>query len=509
MSPTTSTVNGEFTKKNIFDVVQNKLPWKQNSEPSAESDIRDEQISTDIKTERLPAESNISLQSSAQPTTTDNEVDVTGMEEEATDTSTTQATRNMEGWIPVNNTEVEDQSSNLLTTNTTKSSFESITKLPSGLTTPQGDITLPIIFHTTVSKVRQEPVTRFKSTTPKPDDFEVTTIRFTYVPTILDGITENSELPTTTEEWHLATVETTKPTTILDTPVTTYRPKYVTTTERIEETTTTVPDIIIEGDVNVETESDMEASTTTTESTTHLAPITSTQIIEPPDIETTTIIVEVVTEINTERETRRPTTESVPTAKYITESTPVKAQESMYSSSEENSGSNEVITHVKETATTEQANQTEENVPSMSSPDIKETVEVQTESTERIDESDTKSTEENITESVKNMATFKSTSSVDFTYTTEDYRRKDNEPTKEEEIVESTTEQMATRSVNELEDVSGYGGEMTTEASSRVLDEAGSGAAVAIAVSTIGVIALLLLIGLLVSEIFLLFLMLY
>lgn len=429
----TTNSNSKYSPKKMYDVDQNKLLWK----PTYNQPLN--QSETESKSERVPAESIISVQSSAQPSTTE-ALDITTDIENPT--AITEIDRT-ESTSTTTNAKLEDPAP-------TKSNFtfESITKLPSGITTPHVD-----------ENVQTE---SSAATTQKKDDFEVTTIRFTYIPTILDDVTESTQEPITTDSWHPVTIETN---TVDDTPVTTYRPKQMTTTD-YEELATTVEATTVKEEIPTTIELKTEPPTAVRVET------------EISHLETSTVIVEIVTEINTERETRRPT------MKPLNEKTTVVNV--IDSSSEENSGSNEVITQEKTTLEAITENNKDITVIPMSKPEVGNKIEP-TESVE-IDTDDDKQSVENNEEITEKSNQFN-------TEETTTMEIKTSMATKET-VIESSTEQ-TTRLVNELEDMSGYGGDMTTEASSRVLDEEGSGAGVAIAVSTIGVIALIMLVGLL------------
>ncbi|XP_038221909.1 flocculation protein FLO11 isoform X2 [Zerene cesonia] len=462
-----SILNRDIILKNITDINQNRLPWKPvfSSSLSAEGEIKDK---TESISERIPAESNISLQNSEEPATT--EVIISSQET----TSKTEIAESQSSWVAstVNLEQSSSDESEVTSQDTippvdpTKATgFESITKLPSDITTPSDDIL-------DNSDEKNEII---KATTKTPiTDYEITTIRFSYVPT--EPTTEVTETEVPTTDWHYAGPMRTKPTTIQDAPITTYRPKYYTTTNAIEESTTmqdTTPQIEVSSQ-NIEkttsnepttTENELVTTdkiieTTTTESpaidtTTEIATSEATKTTTPEtttEIETTTIVVTVATEINTEIATainETPTT--------ITQTEP---------SSEENIDHNEVITQESKPTTTEA------------------TTIVTTTDKELERETTAFTTTETIT--TETITTTQQNGHLIHTDTTED-----------EETVETTTE--AATNHEDINETTTYGGEITTEASSRVVEETvtGSGAGIAIAVSTIGVIALILLIGLL------------
>lgn len=513
MSTTSASVNVEVTQKKVYDVEQNKLLWKPiDTNPTMKSEIRVESLPTSTtKVESSTIGSSKSVQSSESLATTETVKDKSDKSEnddsiadnELISTNIPESLDTI-NWVPVTQTEAEEltteEPSETKIVNkkvpSTKG-FESITKLPSGITTPQGDEIIHPISPTSEKLNIEIPLTESipeKPFTTETTNDDITTIRFSYVPMVKDFNTEKVEPSITTDSWHPVTPSTTV-STIEDTPITTYRPKY-TTTEMVQETTNTLmPETETVSD-EIITRTDTEAPTSTTMTETKIP--TSMEVIIPTkdipmdtttDIETTTIIVEVVTEINTERETRKPTqatTEVLASTTVLP--TTVAANYSpnhIDSSSEENSGSNEVITHVRVTTTTTSEASTNKDVEMtivpMLSPNTDPPMDPQTETIEQ-----PKQPTELPTEFTTNYEEAKKSSIELSTF-------------KDDSNVESTTEELTTRLINDLEDLSSYAGDMTTEASSRVLDEAGSGAAVAIAVSTIGVIALVLLVGLLVS----------
>ncbi|XP_013195694.1 mucin-2 [Amyelois transitella] len=488
-----NTLNNDIETKKTIEVEQNKLPWRPIFSPTKPKTTT-KSDTPPKKSESLPAESVISVQSSAKPAeTTDNVSPQTTISpKEISDTQT---------WVPVTmQVEPTTESSELKTVPTVgatrTTSFESITKLPTGVTTPQ-DETLE------KSEQKNHPTIQDMQT-PTTTDFEITTIRFSYVPTEeLTESTESSEtstsIPMTNTNWHAVFPTRTRQTTIKDEPITTYRPMY-TTSDEIEETTilqtdtSTSVDVsseevtmtekianngtekielmnqtnITSANVNSETTSSVELVTdeiTTTPTNEMILPHETTTLLETTiHPETTSIVTEIVTEINTEIQTKT-STETMSTTETSAEIQDTDC------TSEENSDSNEIITQVSPKLTT---------VPKISletttTPKI--TTEVEVETTTEI------TTVEDELTTDKNAKIYETTTV----------------PTTTQDQEESTTDS-STRSVSDLEDVSSYNGDMTTEANARVTgvdEDTGSGAAVAIAVSTIGVIALILLIGLL------------
>lgn len=381
----------------------------------------------------------------------------------------TSNTKPQQAWVPVTaektttEMEKEETKEEIPPVDATKSTgFESITKLPAGVTTPQGE-TIP-------SEKKTEPVTEDKIV-PTTTDYEITTIRFSYVPT---EVTTEIETESTTANWHPVFPTRTKITTIKDEPITTYRPQYMTTTDMVEEITMipeTTPQIEVSSQI-VENETDKITETTdiieetTTEQPTTLPTTTKEIPVETTmstlQEDTTTMVIEVVTEINAEKAI--PVTPSTELSSS-TEITETPTSETRGSSSEENSDSNEVITQETTKITS----------PPSSTTKLETTTELKEETTPPI------------TEIIKEITT-QENANILTTIAKEDTQ----------ENVETTTEDA--KPTSDMEDLTNYGGDVTTEVSSRVLpEEAGSGAAVAIAVSTIGVIALILLVGLLVS----------
>ncbi|XP_045501460.1 receptor-type tyrosine-protein phosphatase zeta [Colias croceus] len=458
-----SVLNRDIVLKNITEIDQNRLPWKPvfSSSFGSEGEIKDK--TTESISERVPAESNISLQNSEEPATTEtiisNEETTARAEIAESQSSWVASTVNLEQ-SSSDESEVTSQDTIPPVDPTKATGFESITKLPSDITTPSDDII-------DSSDEKNEIV---KATTKMPiTDYEITTIRFSYVPTEPTIEVTETEAPTT--DWHYAGPMRTRPTTtIQDAPITTYRPKYYTTTNAIEESTT-IEDTTPQNEVSSQI---MEKTTnkepTTTESvTTDImteTPTAETQSIETTtepattetektttpetttEMETTTIVVTVATEINTEIAT---VMTEAPSTVTQTETVPI-------TSSEENIDFNEVVTQEAKPATTEATT-------------ITTTTEKELE---------------------KETTLFTTTETV----TQQNGHFVHTDTTEDEESVETTTEAVTK---DEDDESTTYAGEITTEASSRVLDDAvtGSGAGIAIAVSTIGVIALILLIGLL------------
>ncbi|XP_059047988.1 uncharacterized protein LOC131843377 [Achroia grisella] len=504
-SPTTK-LNNDIETKKIIDVDQNKLGWR----PVFTPPLTDKPVSQDKTellhtSERLPAESNLYVKSSAQE-------NIPTESNSATSTEIVKGTvkNNHMNWVSV--TEHSDQTTPATfrqmiekvdpISSTNLTGFESITKLPSDLTTPQDDT---IINEQENESSMTEIITKLPTTT----DYDITTIRFSYVPTekvIDDTEMHTTQKPTTSSDWHPVFPTRTRLTTIEDGPVTTYRPQYMTTTDYNEETTTIVPETT-SSDEKDSTESNTESekltevtetikqttttakmtlttdlvSTTDSITTPKLIPVITTTSVETTAIpETTSIVTEVVTEINTEIQQKQVTdAPSTTTTEESTEATSSETSESDCTS-EEDSGSNEVITQESTKMTTSQITSITTHTK------IDQDENLTTESEITTTEDNNKDSQEITTQSLE-TTTKHSAKIYDTTVATE------------ETTIEVTTD-LGTKSVNDLEDVSSYNGEMTTEARPRVSGEAeeeSSGAAVAIAVSTIGVIALILLIGLL------------
>ncbi|XP_052742344.1 mucin-17 [Bicyclus anynana] len=450
---------------------------------------------SESNSERIPAESNISIQSSQEPPST-----------EAIKTISRDSSRLKPSWFPVTNAhnqvtvnEIKESSNTkvILPVDATKSTgFESITKLPAEITTPKDDAVTAL--QEKKETTNDDAVAASQEKKETTTDYEITTIRFTYVPT--EGSIESTG-PEENTDWHPVFPTRTRATTEEQNQITTYRPKYVTTTEKYEETTATNFENTPQTEVTVENVSQKEtiatAPITSTTFTTKLPTITTTAKLSPvttefveettesttepttytvtsienstethtskpqvtelestTPIETTTIIVSVATEINSERV---PVTTYIPTD--ATESYEVETSKS----SEENSNSNEVV---------------------------EETTKIPPTTTEGI----TKIERVVTTIEVRYPTTSARTTAAAETTT---QKKDEDEGEPETTTIEVTTDE-TTKSVNDLEDLTSYADDVTTEASSRVLEqEAGTGAAIAIAVSTIGVIALVLLVGLL------------
>ncbi|XP_047532201.1 uncharacterized protein LOC125067593 isoform X2 [Vanessa atalanta] len=393
-STTTTPVNvhHDFLSKNITEIYQNKLPWKPVLPPKSNFVGDASENAAETISERVPAESNISIQSSPEPVSTE-----------------------------------------------------------------------PVKEESAITDAINE-------------NIEITTRRFSYVPT--EELTEETEHSNATD-WIPVFPTRTRTTTIEDSPITTYRPKYMTTTEPIlDETTTVITDSTPQ---NVEISTKKEITTTTEfveestqitnrptspdvstiESTMQDSEMSTTEYVTPMPIETTTIVVTVATEINSERV---PIT--IYTPPYNTETVSTIDADT---TTQENIENNEVIT--------------QDNKPTIVTSSIMTT------------QVPTTTTEANTMQPTTDTAITKMQTTTETKTTTQQDAR----------LIETTritTEEyatdMTTKSVNDLEDLTSFAGDVTTEASSRVLEEeAGSGAAIAIAVSTIGVIALVLLVGLL------------
>lgn len=453
-----------YVSKNITEIDQNKLPWKPITSINDVSDEKD----TVTKLERLPAESNLSFQSSLKPSGTE----ITERMMNVT-TETNESNELKPSWIPAMiNTEVtateetrESDEDTIQPVDAAKSTgFESITKLPSGMTTP---IDENIDNITDSSDIR--------TTT----DFDITTIRFSYVPT--EDLTK-TEAPLTNNDWHRVAPTEAVPSTLDDGPITTYRPKFTTTTEIFEESTSipidTTPQLKISSQITEEATYGLSESleTSTSETVTTIQPTTTAlPTATTTESEEAIIATTMRSELTTEKLTT--TTNPLDTSEYsetfkTTEESVIQWQTE--SGSEENSHNNEVIYQ----------DATEEPATPVSIPNITTT-----------------------TESFRPNPTWIPSTTTTLEITTRDIVKdtvRPNSPKvttdKNEETTAYTTETV-TKSISELEDLTSYAEEVTTESSSRVLaEEAGSGAAIAIAVSTIGVIALVLLVGLLVSR---------
>lgn len=471
---TTTGINNAIISEKYTEFDQNRLPWRPAKpviSPSTTNLVTQATSTvTESKSERQPAESNISFQSSVKSKTSTEQMNVVSTSPIIdTEKEMTQAIKAME-------TTTEEAQETIPPVDAPKSTgFESITKLPAGLTTPHDE--------TTGSDPNND-----ATDAPTTMNYEITTIRFSYIPTE----TTKSREKATTSNWHPVFPTRTKSTTIKDEPITTYRPKYITSTDVEVETTTiiqeTTPPLelssqvvehVTERPVTTPTAKTIEETELPKETTTEkltVKPMTTTkrtpvETMPTPTteelVETTTIIVEVATEINSERSKLQTTSTEVSLSTEVSsiEVTETPPSEFRNSSSEENSGSNEVITQ----ETTKM------------SPSVPITIRPRTTTTE--------------TEQVTVTESEELTTVMDVKPTTTQ-TTKTPETTHEDTKIESTTDTTTTY------DLTTFNTEVTTEASSRVLNEdSGSGAAVAIAVSTIGVIALILLVGLLVSTV--------
>ncbi|XP_050679363.1 serine-rich adhesin for platelets-like isoform X1 [Leptidea sinapis] len=442
------TMNQEFLAKNVTDIEQNQLLLKPLATLTSEADFVNEKTS-----ETIPAESNISPQNSTEIINKDNEgseIKTSKVETQTKESPWISASENLE-LSPTQDTKVVYPRETIQAFDTKKSTgFESITKLPSDMTTPSD---------TESSEDKNEMVT----TKPTPlDNYEITTIRFPYVPT--EDITDNTE----TDSWHYAGPTRTKPTTVDNNPITTYRPKYfaadttseessitpVDTTLKLELSTPYTEITTVKDDKTIDTlekTTTVESTVTETDTTVKVTtPLTSTEDSKSTELETTTIIVSIATEINTE--IGKDATEVPTTTNVITNT----------NHSEENSESNEVITQEAK-STTEEAKTTTQQTKQETTTIIPMTTTERFEITTIVNESETKGAVVSTTELPR-------TTRID--------------------IYEETTTEAVT--------VTTYAEEVTTEASSRVRYEAGSGATIAVAVSAIGIAALILLIVLLV-----------
>ncbi|XP_028026528.1 mucin-5AC [Bombyx mandarina] len=526
---TTMEITEEITNKTITEVEQNKLPWQsvQASTPPI-NDMQNETI-IENKTERVTAESNILVQSSPEPSTTETD----------TTKSTTKAFK--PAWVSAT-TETEQnmtEKDNLVI----KRGFESITKLPSGITTPQDET---------------EDLNQITTKLPKTrDDFEITTIRFSYVPTQTTETPDDSEYELTTFNWRPVFPTRTQATTIKDEPITTYRPKFITTTELLEESTTiedTTPpvielssqiienateDIVQTTDINEPTIVSTKAieineattipnkiteniKTTTISATTEINELTTIKTTTTEFNEPTQPITTEATEINepyTTPTTQVPTTKQITTetsttttteaaTEVVSETLPITVTKTTTTSTTTPPTTTMTTTPLEDTTTivievvTEINTEKERTITAaMPTETPKPTAEY---TSENIDDNEV--IDQTTTPSMPSVAPtiVVSTSKVPIWTTTTaavEYTTEAVETSQENgKIVSSTDSEMeTTRAVSDLEDLTSYAGEMTTEASSRVLnsEDSGTGVAVAIAVSTIGVIALVLLIALL------------
>lgn len=379
---------------------------------------------------------------------------------------TTETIKNNEvrpSWIPAmvnETTETDENEDEIQPVDVKKSTgFESITKLPSGVTTPTDES------NDTATEQSEVQTT----------DYEITTIRFSYVPT--EQI--ETEVPIINKTWHkIIPTRTNKPTT----PITTYRPTFSTTTEVTEETTTivdTMPQLELSSKINdiatIQSDEGTEQTTTeeiTTNNPTTIYPTTTTNpttTINPttnPTTDSTTECEE--TTLTTAASIIRVTDpEEMP---QIATTTELPTQTKNESCSEENSDSNEVIQDTTKSPTTTVITTT-----------------TMTTTTEREPET-----------TVVPSTTEQTTPG----YSETTVKPNENIPFDHKEDTTTDIPEMTTKSINELEDLTSYTDDMTTEASSRVYtnEETSSGATIAIVVTTIGVIALILLVGLLVSN---------
>ncbi|XP_050350116.1 uncharacterized protein LOC126773324 [Nymphalis io] len=470
-STTTTTpvpVHNDFLTKNITEIYQNKLPWKLPPKSNFVGDATENAAET--ISERVPAESNISIQSSPEPVSTDSV-----KKESAITNTVNDDIENKTSWIPVTYRDqtISDKTNVKEYLNTDKippvdatklTGFESITKLPADVTTPKDE---------TAASSEVKNITQESNNIPMRTDYEITTRRFSYVPT--EELTENTERSDTTD-WIPVFPTRTRTTAIDDSPITTYRPNYITTTEAILDETTTMITESTSQIVDISTKKDtitttefIEESTQTNRPTsidvgtigsTILDSESTTKYETAMPIETTTIVVTVATEINSERV---PIT--IYTPPYNTETVSIIDADT---TTQENINNNEVVT--------------QDNKPTSVTVPVT-TTQVATTTTDAIT---VQPTTETATTKIETTTETKTT-------TQQDARLVETTEVTTEEYTTDTT-----KSVNDLEDLTSFAGDVTTEASSRVLEEeAGSGAAIAIAVSTIGVIALVLLVGLL------------
>ncbi|XP_034833428.1 uncharacterized protein [Maniola hyperantus] len=488
MPSSTAAANSDFLTKNITEIYQNRLPWKPIS-PTASVESNGKPSETN--SERVPAESNISIQSSQEPPST--EAIRTKSPDSATEAFKTPS------WIPVTNAhnqvtvnEIKESSDVkvILPVDTTKSTgFESITKLPAEITTPTDE---------TVATSEEK-----KTTT----DYEITTIRFTYVPT------EKSTVETITEdntEWHPVIPTRTHATTEEENPITTYRPKYVTTTEMIEQTTATNIESTPQTEVSSQdikkppqkeslatdiipiittTYAPTVPTITTTPATTTKADPTTTELVEATSESTTEPTIEIVTSITNSTETYRQTTTELDTTTPL-ETTTIIVSVATEINSERVPVTTYTPTDVTETVEIETSKPSEENSNS-NEVVVEETTELPPTTTDGITKI------ERVVTTIEVRYPTTSARTTTEAKPTTDKDAENETTTKEVTTTEDTTDE-TTKSVNDLEDLTSYAEDVTTEASSRVLEqEAGTGAAIAIAVSTIGVIALVLLVGLL------------
>ncbi|CAH2269407.1 putative GPI-anchored protein pfl2 [Pararge aegeria] len=479
-SMTSSTLAvSDYLTKNISEIYQNRLPWKPLSPTSASVETNDKPGETN--SERVPAESNISIQSSQEPPSN-----------EPIKTKSTESSLNdlKHSWFPVTNAhnqvtvnEIKETSDMKVIppVDTIKSTgFESITKLPAEITTPTDDTVAP-------SEEKKETTT----------DYEITTIRFSYVPT--EESIENTA-PVENTDWHPVFPTRTRTTTEGQNEITTYRPKYVTTTELYEETTAT----IIESTPQVEVTSQIvENSSQKERFVTTVMPITTTTSTTLPKINTPTTMTKVLSTTELEEETSEPTSESTT---YITTSiensteihtktkaeleatTPMETSTIIVTVATEINSERAPVTYIHNEVT--ESFEVETSKSSEENSNSNEVVDEKTKVPQTTTEGITKIERVVTTIEVRYPTTSARTTTEAETTT---HKEDEIETTTYEDTIDETT-----KSVNDLEDLTSYAEDVTTEASSRVLEqEAGTGAAIAIAVSTIGVIALVLLVGLL------------
>lgn len=444
---------------------------------------------TETISERIPAESNISLQSSEDSSKAILKTTPKSPAQKEIDESQSFWVGTTVNLDHSSTKDIDLTSKSIPLAEPTKPiGFESITKLPSDITTPSDD---------TITNY-DEKSEMFSAFTKTPTtDYEITTIRFSYVPT--EKETENTVFEESTTDWYYAGSTHIKPTTTEEVPITTYRPKYYTTISEFEDTTSvpdTTPEIEVSSRILIKTTAKEPTTTelttkevevmTTSESptTTIVTDNPTTEVIKTTEstmgAETTSIVITVTTEISAEN---RPVMILTTTEPQIeTQSTP-----------QDNIDFNEVTTTETKQSTTQEATTmkptTIQEATTMTPTTIEPTIEYFETVTEKVE--NTVENVETTTEKVETTTEIVKTVLTEADVDTTEY------------VEESTTESVFTsKTVHALEDLTSYGAEMTTEASSRVLDEAESGAAIAIAVSTIGVIALILLIGLLVRNVY-------
>ncbi|CAB3244986.1 unnamed protein product [Arctia plantaginis] len=398
------------------------------------------------------------------------------------------------------------------------SRFESITKLPAEITTPQDE-------NVASSEVNQT-IADAKPTT----NYEITTIRFSYIPTEDAVTTPESETdptePIIPSTWHPVFPTRTRITTLEDTPVTTYRPKYTATEEKEDETTT----------VFIETSSPIEVSSQVLENLTKMS-LQNTELPTKTSSESTSIptTTEITTETVTEENTSQPTIVETSTEPVTTERTSTTTEATTTEATTTEATTTEVTTTEVTTTEVLPTTITSETVEDTTTTVVEVVTEINTEKEHTIvqtvpsiptqssakNQQMTDSPDGNSSSNEVTPGTIKTTSAASpagYLTTTpvhkSTYSVKTEVPTTTEVVDEMTTQRSAkiqdttmavtasnteytTKATNE--DTTIYTGDMTTEASSRVFEseDSGSGAAIAIAVSTIGVVALILLIGLL------------